>query len=655
MAQTDAVLSDPTEFDALSIPPWDSIFLSSSEDHNQLNDLDFNLDESFDFDFNFDDLDAFELPSCDNFNATQSIDDDQVGVVSADVAADEQSFDLDQLSAVGGGGGGEGPVSSHSSVPANYSNSNSPDSVSQGNYVVEQKIEVDEIAKVSSSSVPKRKKGNEDVIRDARKSKCRRPDNGNVVANSEINEVDGKRKERLIRNRESAQLSRQRRKHYVEELEEKVKVMNSTIAELNGKVSYLMAENATLRQQLMGASSNGVAAPMMYPQPMGYPWAPYAPYMVKQQGSKTVPLVPIPRLKPRNSELAPKVKKRESKTKKVASITFIGLLFFILLFGGLAPIVNMKFGGMRDEVSDMGVYDQHRGRVLTVNDVSNGSHESKGSDFTDGGFDIGINSGGLCQKEVKPNRLTGSNEFVHVRNGSEPLVASLYVPRNDKLVKIDGNLIIHSILASEKARASQQKENSSETGLAIPKDLYTALGNHPSINKNSNERPKALPAGNSDKLKDHSKLPAADGKVQQWFREGLAGPLLSSGMCTEVFHFDVSSASALGGMVPASSFTNTSRHHENSTRLTKRGRRLLRGLPASLPVRSNVNFTGGKTSQRNSSVIVSVLVDPREAAENDMITPKSLSRIFVVVLLDSVKYITYSCMLPRAGNHLVTT
>lgn len=51
----------------------------------------------------------------------------------------------------------------------------------------------------------------------------------------------------------------------------------------------------------------------------------------------------------------------------------------------------------------------------------------------------------------------------------------------------------------------------------------------------------------------------------------------------------------------------------------------------------------------HSSMVVSVLVDPREVvdSETDRVMPsdrKSLSRIFVVVLLDSVKYVTYSCV-----------
>ena len=56
----------------------------------------------------------------------------------------------------------------------------------------------------------------------------------------------------------------------------------------------------------------------------------------------------------------------------------------------------------------------------------------------------------------------------------------------------------------------------------------------------------------------------------------------------------------------------------------------------------NESFVGNKPS---SSVVVSVLADPREDGDGK-ISSKSLSRIFVVVLIDSVKYVTYSCVLP---------
>lgn len=53
-----------------------------------------------------------------------------------------------------------------------------------------------------------------------------------------------------------------------------------------------------------------------------------------------------------------------------------------------------------------------------------------------------------------------------------------------------------------------------------------------------------------------------------------------------------------------------------------------------------------------------MLFDPREVSDAEVdgvMGTKSLSRIFVVVLMDSVRYVTYSCMLPfKAAPHLVT-
>lgn len=147
--------------------------------------------------------------------------------------------------------------------------------------------------------------------------------------------------------------------------------------------------------------------------------------------------------------------------------------------------------------------------------------------------------------------------------------------------------------------------------------------------------------------------------------------MLSSGMCTEVFQFDVSPAAASGAIIPASSVSNvTTEQRQNTTRVNKgKNRRTLNNLPAPFSRTHNNNITEDHV-RRNlqkdkfqgnrsvSSMVVSVLVDPREGGESEvvdgMIRPKSLSRIFVVVLLDSVKYVTYSCVLPRAGPHLVT-
>ncbi|KAG5083273.1 hypothetical protein JHK84_053311 [Glycine max] len=518
-----------------------------------------------------------------------------------------------------------------------------------------------------------------------------------------IDDEDEKRKARLMRNRESAQLSRQRKKHYVEELEEKVRSLNSIIADMSSKMSYVVAENATLRQQVGAAGvmcpPPPAPAPGMYPHhppmaPMPYPWMPCAPYVVKPQGSQ-VPLVPIPRLKPQQPASAPKGKKSENKksegkTTKVASISLLGLFFFIMLFGGLVPLVDFRFGGLVENVPGTGrsnyvsdrVYGQGGGKVWSLNGRRNGSERDEDVGFSNGGrFSVSdrVNyERGRNFREERHDRRKGSDDFGRQGNASEPLVASLYVPRNDKMVKIDGNLIIHSIMASEKAMASQTaeaKKDKRETGLAIPKDLDSALaipgvgrsrGQHPHVYSVSPEQRKALGSGSTKVLKDHMKSSVTDGKMQQWFREGLVGPMLSSGMCTEVFQFDVSPSP--GAIVPATSVANVStENRQNATSVKKtRNRRTLHELPEPLNGSSlNITEERVKNLQKDhlhgnkSSMVVSVLVDPKEAGDGDvdvdgMMRPKSLSRIFVVVLIDSVKYVTYSCGLPRASPHLVT-
>lgn len=548
----------------------------------------------------------------------------------------------------------------------------SPDSgnFSVKNVSVAQKVNVGELTDNKSKrkiSLLKRKKPGEDAngwdstTSKLQKSKCIFANNDDNCAGSGeiLSEEDEKRRARLMRNRESAQLSRQRRKQYVGELEDKVRNMGSTIQDLNARIAYIMAENATLRQQLGGGGTPQPpmvhSPPGMYPPQMMYPWMPYGvpPYMVKSQGSQ-VPVVPIPKLKPHQVASAPKASKKpvnnksEVKTKKVASVSFLGLIFFILLFGGLVPMVNVRYGGIVESLNGASGnshnrFDQmHQDRILV-----NGSYYGK-------------NNGGRETLGSSPHGLEGElNTERALGNGSVPLAASLYVPRNDKLVKLDGNLIIHSVLATERAMASHEdpSKNASDTSLAVPGDLVpigpVSGGRQAYLNRNPSEHPRALGF-------------ASDSSLQEWFREGIAGPMLSSGMCSEVFQFDVSSA-----IVPASSTQNVSMERgQNSTQLLKiRNRRVLNGLP-SLP-RSSHNTsdeTSGRNSQKDhfsgnnsrSSMIVSVLVDPKEVDDMEgkgVMGPKSISRIFVVVLLDSVKYVTYSCMLPFKGNtpNLVTT
>ncbi|KAJ8648692.1 hypothetical protein MRB53_001715 [Persea americana] len=602
-----------------------------------------------------------------------------------------------------------------------FSGSSSLDSSnnSSATAAVEQKMKVEDGSK---GQLSKRKKGNEDGNIESRTSKFRRSISS-ANANSPGafhagNDEDEKKHARLMRNRESAQLSRQRKKHYVEELEDKVRSMHSTIAELNSKISFIMAENASLRQQLGGG---GVCPPPpgMYPAPgmapMHFPWVPCSSYALKPQGSQ-VPLVPIPRLKPQQPVSASRTKKSdskkaESKTKKVASVSFMGLLFFLLIFGGLVPFVDIKFAGIRTPASGRlnfvkGGFDggKPRGRVLAVSGHLNASDQESRFGLYAGKASYKRNNpeGIIREPEGLQNRRgarspPGADGFGFSRNASEPLVASLYVPRNDKLVKIDGNLIIHSVLASEKAvafsQASSGRKSAKATvssdkkvgknGLAIAANLASALAvsksgrdleRHSHMYRSPTKQPKALMSGTGDTYGDNVKSTTSDGPLQQWFREGLAGPVLNSGMCTEVFQFEISPTSAAnpGAIIPASSVVNASSGHTpRSSHSSKvKNRRILyhRLIPlaGSAPNSTEEHtaespkdngFHGNKSI--SSSMVVSVLIDPREAGDGDGdqmgMAPKSLSRIFVVVLLDSVKYVTYSCVLPLKGSgpHIV--
>ncbi|KAL6909993.1 hypothetical protein ACP4OV_001251 [Aristida adscensionis] len=478
-------------------------------------------------------------------------------------------------------------------------------------------------------------------------------------------EEDKRRTARLMRNRESAQLSRQRKKRYVEELEEKVKSMHSVINDLNSKISFVMAENATLRQQLGGGGGNCPPPGVYPPSPMPgvhFPWVPG--YAMRPHGA-LVPLVPIPRLKPQQTASTVKVAKKpeikkvgenksKTKTKKVASVSLLGFLFVVLVFGAFVPGFNHSFG-MRggNDNAIFGKFGHSNARVFSV--TSHGKAPKGGINNSemigsDPGTMVG-NANGTAQKHQPAH------------NSSEILPALLYVPRNGKHVKINGNLIIHSVLASEKAVAHKASKGNIDQSVKDSKETSVAIARYLSLPGNDMNPQETSPA---------------DGPLPQWFREGMAGPILNSGMCNEVFQFDISAASAnSGGVIPASPIVNSS-----SVNTTKKiptatpaysgklkNRRIMHNeaIPLTGKMMNNTApqpFNG--TSERSklpdskpaSSVVVSVLADPREAGNGDgdpRISPKPLSRIFVVVLLDGVRYVTYSCTLPfkSASAHLV--
>ncbi|XP_047066433.1 bZIP transcription factor 60-like [Lolium rigidum] len=479
----------------------------------------------------------------------------------------------------------------------------------------------------SSSAVETSPKNDE-----SSESSSRTASPGNDGKPADTNNGDDKRRARLVRNRESAHLSRQRKKQYVDELEAKVKAMQATIADLSARISCVTAENAALKHQLAAtAGAAGTPPPLpMYPglYPLPPPWI-HPAYAMR--GSQ-VPLMPIPRLKTRQpappAGAEPPAKKAK-KTKKVASVSLLGLLLLTMLCGCLLPAVN-RMCGTADSGEGAVLGQSHHGRILAVDGPRSGVSE-----------------------DIDTTKVQ--------QNASETLPALLYIPRNGKHVKINGNLVIKSVVASEKASSriprsdgkSSVNQGNEGTGLAIPRHV-AKLDSVEVVEsaKRITNKLIALPPGDGSVYREDDEL------LPQWFSEAMSGPMLSSGMCTEVFQFNTSPTSAdPNGIVPvySSAMSNSSHNFtENVPSQKVKTRRILHSM--AIPVQGstsnhtdhlkahpeNESFAGNKPA---SSVVVSVLADPREDADG-RISSKSLSRIFVVVLIDSVKYVTYSCVLP---------
>ncbi|KAL6539749.1 hypothetical protein OROHE_011520 [Orobanche hederae] len=562
MADAAVIFVDPPLFPAadydsgLSTPPFDTAFFSEDGNRNDavIDDLDFGFD--FDFDFSFDDLylpspveldDLLNPTKIQEFGSQPGEDAtfsqftsslDQFRAVSNSVSSELRDISGDADFSCDPSSNGSGllnpaslelelqQISGYLNVPSPESKGSNPET--SENCGVDMKVP-------NMSSPESRGSGNcrsnvsEDSNNCATRSKCKKSNFNSTNSNKNndnggLSEEEEKKRTRLMRNRDSAQLSRQRKKHYVEELEEKVKMMHSTIQDLNVKISYFVAENATLRQQV--GSGGSVLPPPMAPPPPGiyphpammYPWMPCAPPYMMKQGSQ-VPLVPIPRLKPQLPVQEPKASKKTEnkknegpKTKKVAGVSFLGLLFFFMLFGCLVPMVNVRYGGVRETLTGGEsyardeFYAKHHGRVLMVNGTVYGEKYGDERDLS-------------SKNNVHGDQIGHDNIGKPMCNESEPLVASLYVTRNDKLVKIDGNLIIHSVLASEKAISSHEKGGA---------DNVLVLGNFgppvpvPGVRIDGvrHSHLKALETG-SDVV--GRKPNATNGGLQQWFREGLAG------------------------------------------------------------------------------------------------------------------------------------
>ncbi|RLN35015.1 hypothetical protein C2845_PM03G14410 [Panicum miliaceum] len=320
-------------------------------------------------------------------------------------------------------------------------------------------------------------------------------------------------------------------------------------------------------------------------------------------------------------------------------------------------------GGLRNEESSESCSRSASGTDGSVNLMYGSVDGGEGSSFGPSHHGRVLSVEGPCDS------VSDSIDPKPPQSTSETLPALLYLPK--KHVKINGNLVIKSIVASEKASLrmsgydgkSPRNQGKEETSLAIPG--YVApleAGEVMESTTGMKNKLMALAPADGNMYRED------DGLLPQWFSEAMSGPLLSSGMCTEVFQFDVfdvspSSAHA-NGIVPvysnamSNSTQNFTENLPSARPHTVKNRRISYSEAIPLKGSTSNNTERLKTPPTNESfgsmkpvspVVVSVLADPREAGDGNgegRISSKSLSRIFVVVLIDSVKYVTYSCVLP---------
>lgn len=254
-------------------------------------------------------------------------------------------------------------------------------------------------------------------------------------------EDDEKRRARLMRNRESAQLSRQRKKMYVDELEGKLRTMTATVAELNATISHLTAENVNLRRQLgYYYPAPGVCPPRPGMPMQVLPMGPY-PGMVAGRpiySGGQMPPVPIPRIKAKIPARSTKRAKSEDtkeggdrkrtklKAAGAASMAVMGLLCVAMLFSSFDQGLNGS-GGVEDYTRIGNV--RIGGRVLTSWDEAVNP----------------LNNTGLSSSDTEP--------------GWVPLQEGEYGPEREGVANI------HMRLAAEKVQDEAVKSQISKAGL----------------------------------------------------------------------------------------------------------------------------------------------------------------------------------------------
>eukprot|EP00898_Chlorokybus_atmophyticus_P004412 jgi/Chlat1/4972/Chrsp32S04954 len=411
-----------------------------------------------------------------------------------------------------------------------------------------------------------------------------------------LQEDEAAKHARLLKNRESAQLSRQRKKVYVEELEGKVQHLAAANAKLNALNARLMGEVAALQHQLaLFQQRASPYAPAPYPN--------YAPGTGLPMMPARLPLRPLPR--PACTVSAAKTKRTQNRERKrlkttagagAAVLCLFGLVF-LLLGAGNSPTIPSQSAAV---------------------DVWPSGQQN-------------LRAGGRILMSLADNSSVVARDARHPASHTEGVVTADHLDRRKMAQALPPG-----------GNATADIDSNSTVAIALNGSVGNRAEPHLS---------EAIPMGPSElsKLKEMA-LVALARPQSPGFIAPNAG-MFSSAMCQQIFELDA----------PGSELYKPQHipRHRSMRPYNSRG---AVPLPPASP--SPSQGAQGQESSSNSNkfrpdngqkeMLVSILVPPEGPVKAG--NPGSgsdgsgLSRILVVVLLESAKYVTYSCVLPLATS-----
>ncbi|GAQ85622.1 basic region leucin zipper [Klebsormidium nitens] len=582
-----------------------------------------------------------------------------------------------------------------------------------------------------------------------------------------------KLQERLMRNRESAQLSRQRKKAYMEEMASRIRSLSTTVSELNTTIAHLSAENASLRHQLAFYLPPGTAPPLpavgppymaqtvpgmrpLYPAPGPIAYGGYPGVMRPGYA----PPVPIPRLSVQSAASAKKAttkrgtsakskakdapdgtkqpasKRMKLPGKAAAGISAMALFCFAMVIAPASWHTSELTTGTAVQPAGFEGFGvpglKAGGRVLMSLPEGNGSvgaggagkgHGRGGSEVAHGMAMNGTTGEGVGSTLVNSSLVwqqlvNASSPFSVPPRGNDAPGSQPWVLSRDRSGKVEGDRsqvsgVVSGIVPErgDWIRNAVVVEARRAAGRIVA-DVALRKSATSLMTSQEHERLKGIAtlalAGRAETTR-HAALPAAGAALadegsgfdryperqtsNMWSFSG--APFLSSAMCTELFQFadpavvnggsgrearaaaeEAALAVAREQSLEGAEAKEGVQKQNQTASLRGMGRKWKPKNPDAVPMPpvngtrsqfdAKAEFEDEKQPERceegafgcknaSSSVVVSVMVpqvgwerstfEPKKGAS----TSKGLGQIFVVVLINSAKYVTYSCSVPSVA------